>query len=556
MNKQSEPLAESGAVSLTDSQWSEARRRAAIIGPLAASDSVSEWAAEEAGRRLGLTGRTVYALLRTWRKSGGSVPLLAPATHSGGRGKQRLEPAKAAIVTEAIERFYLTAQKPRLSAVVKEIRRHCRLAGMKAPAANTVKARIADIRADRVVCKREGCEAARRLKPAAGVTPAALRPLDVIQMDHTEMDIVVVDPATRLEIGRPFLTIAIDQFSRCILGICVTLEPPSATSVGLCLTHAVMDKEPWLKRIGADCRWPMRGKPRKIYVDNGADFHSEALTKGCEVHGITLDYRPVGQPHYGGIVERVIGTAMQMIHELPGTTFSNVKDRGTYDAEGKAALTLHELEKWLTLAICGPYHNTVHGTLLEPPLAKWHSGVAAFGEPPAIGNTAAFLIDFLPVVYRTIQRRGFVIDGISYYASSLSPWIAERDRCGKFLIRYDPRDLSHIWVLDAKRNLYLEVPYRTLSNPPITRWERRAAMKRLREEGRSKVDEAAIFKAIEQMRTIADGAVRQSRAARRNHVRRAHLRPPAATAIPPFKAESSSGNPEAARPFGDIEEWC
>ena len=74
MDKQSEPQAESGAVSLTDSQWSEARRRAAIIGPLAASDSVSEWAAEEAGRRLGLTGRTVYALLRTWRKSGGNVP--------------------------------------------------------------------------------------------------------------------------------------------------------------------------------------------------------------------------------------------------------------------------------------------------------------------------------------------------------------------------------------------------------------------------------------------------------------------------------------------------
>ncbi|MBW6299849.1 hypothetical protein KZ875_31930, partial [Pseudomonas aeruginosa] len=42
--------------------------------------------------------------------------------------------------------------------------------------------------------------------------------------------------------------------------------------------------------------------------------------------------RPLGQPHYGGIVERIIGTAMQMIHdELPGTTFSNPDQRGDYD---------------------------------------------------------------------------------------------------------------------------------------------------------------------------------------------------------------------------------
>jgi putative transposase len=37
-----------------------------------------------------------------------------------------------------------------------------------------------------------------------------------------------------------------------------------------------------------------------------------------------LSYRPPGQPHFGGIVERLIGTMMRMVHdEVPGTTFSN-----------------------------------------------------------------------------------------------------------------------------------------------------------------------------------------------------------------------------------------
>jgi putative transposase len=390
------------------------------------------------------------------------------------------------------------------------------------------------------------------LTPAAGSTPEARAPLDVVQMDHTTIDAIVVDPVSRLPIGRPFLTIAIDEFSRCIVGLCVTLEAPSATSVGLCLTHVAMEKAPWLERIGANCAWPMCGKPKRLFVDNGADFHSEALHRGCEVHGIRLDFRP--RPHYGGIVERVIGTTMQLIHELPGTTFSNPKDRGEYDSDARSALTLTELEKWVAFAICGPYHQEVHGTLVQPPNAKWQSGIAEFGAPATVHSAQAFLVDFLPVLHRRIQRHGFVIDRIGYYARSLTPWIAARDHCGKFLIRSDPRDLSRIWVLDPKREVYLEVPYRTLSRPPITAWEHRAATKRLREEGRAQIDEGAIFKSIEQMRAITDDAVRRTRTARRNRVRRSHLRT-APGDIPVLTIDSNVDRADAAKPFDDIEEW-
>lgn len=60
----------------------------------------------------------------------------------------------------------------------------------------------------------------------------------------------------------------------------------------------------------------MTGKPLLLYIDNGAEFKSEALRRGCEQHGISLDYRPIGKTHYGGIIERVIGTLMQKIHAL------------------------------------------------------------------------------------------------------------------------------------------------------------------------------------------------------------------------------------------------
>ena len=79
----------------------------------------------------------------------------------------------------------------------------------------------------------------------------------------------------------------------------------------------------------------MSGKPRELYVDTAAEFKSEALRRGCEQHAIGLRCRPPGQPHYGGIIERVLGTMMQTVHELPGTTFANTRERGGYESDAR-----------------------------------------------------------------------------------------------------------------------------------------------------------------------------------------------------------------------------
>lgn len=108
----------------------------------------------------------------------------------------------------------------------------------------------------------------------------------------------------------------------------VTLEAPSATSVGLCLAHVVTEKQPWLDCLEIKVAWPMTGKAEKLHPDNASEFKGEALRRGCEQYGISLTYRPVGQPHFGGVVERVIGTMMRMVHQLPGTTFADSGSEG------------------------------------------------------------------------------------------------------------------------------------------------------------------------------------------------------------------------------------
>ena len=535
MTSDTPPIAAQGVATLPDEAWAQARHRTEIIGPLAALEVVGHEAADEAAQALGLSRRQVYVLIRRARQGTGLVTDLTPGRSGGGKGKGRLPEPVERIIRELLQKRFLTKQKRSLAAFHREVAQACKTQKLPVPARNTVAQRIAGLHPAKIARSRGGQDAARPLQGAGGIPPEVTMPLEQVQIDHTVIDLIVVDERDRQPIGRPYLTLAIDVFTRCVLGMVVTLEAPSAVSVGLCLAHAACDKRPWLEGLNVEMDWPMSGKPRLLYLDNAAEFKSEALRRGCEQHGIRLDYRPPGQPHYGGIVERIIGTAMQMIHdELPGTTFSNPGQRGEYDSEKMATLTLRELERWLALAV-GTYHGSVHNGLLQPPAARWAEAVERVGVPAVVTRPTAFLVDFLPVIRRTLTRTGFVIDHIHYYADALKPWIARRERLPAFLIRRDPRDISRIWVLEPEGQHYLEIHYRTLSHPAVTLWEQRQALAKLRQLGREQVDESALFRMIGQMREIVTTAQKATRKARRDADRRQHLKTsePPAKPIPP-----------------------
>ena len=559
MTSDTPPIAAQGVATLPDEAWAQARHRTEIIGPLAALEVVGHEAADEAAQALGLSRRQVYVLIRRARQGTGLVTDLTPGRSGGGKGKGRLPEPVERIIRELLQKRFLTKQKRSLAAFHREVAQACKTQKLPVPARNTVAQRIAGLHPAKIARSRGGQDAARPLQGAGGIPPEVTMPLEQVQIDHTVIDLIVVDERDRQPIGRPYLTLAIDVFTRCVLGMVVTLEAPSAVSVGLCLAHAACDKRPWLEGLNVKMEWPMSGKPRLLYLDNAAEFKSEALRRGCEQHGIRLDYRPLGQPHYGGIVERIIGTAMQMIHdELPGTTFSNPGQRGEYDSEKMATLTLRELERWLALAV-GTYHGSVHNGLLQPPAARWAEAVERVGVPAVVTRPTAFLVDFLPVIRRTLTRTGFVIDHIHYYADALKPWIARRERLPAFLIRRDPRDISRIWVLEPEGQHYLEIHYRTLSHPAVTLWEQRQALAKLRQLGREQVDESALFRMIGQMREIVTTAQKATRKARRDADRRQHLKTsePPAKPIPPDvdMADPQADNLPPAKPFDQIEEW-
>nr|QJS06005.1 transposase [Cryobacterium sp.]QJS06285.1 transposase [Cryobacterium sp.] len=565
MDAESVRIAESGTLAMPDVLWDRTKLVSAAIAPLAAQAIVGRAAVDAAAASLGVSRRQVYVLIKRQRDGSGLLTDLAPGRSSGGKGASRLGDEVEDLVRAMVRKQFLTRQKRTVAAVHRDIAGACRARGLPAPSRSSVERRIRTLNPVEVGRRRGGPDAVRSLQSAGGEVPVIGTILEQVQIDHTVIDLIVVDERERKPIGRPYLTAAIDVCSRSLVGMVVTLEAPSAVSVGLCLAHAGTDKRPWLESLGVEAQWPMSGKPRQLYLDNASEFKSEALRRGCEQHGIELAYRPPGRPHYGGIVERVIGTAMQQVHELPGTTFSNPVERGRYDSDRMAMLTLHELEKWLTLAVAN-YHGSIHRTLGQTPAGRWAEGVEAMGVPAVASNPTAFLVDFLPVVRRTLTRTGFVIDHVHYFSNALKPWISRRDTLDPFLIRRDPRDISRIWVLEPDGLLYMEVPYRTMENPAVSLWEQKHALARLHDRGIAQVDEAVVFRMIEQMREIASTASKTTKRMRRDAERRNttiaaaknRAQRPGAVLPPESSDDREPGMEPTTAPvarFDQIEQW-
>jgi putative transposase len=183
---------------------------------------------------------------------------LLPGRSSGGRGGGRLPDEVETIVREVLRSRYLTRQRRSVAAVCREIARQCRMRGLRVPSRGTASRRIEMLDPVKATSARKGADAARTRRSAGGVPPEVTGLLEQVQIDHTPVDVIVVDERHRLPIGRPYVTAAICVCSRCVVGLVVTLEAPSATSVGLCLAHMATDKRAWLERFGVDAVWPMR----------------------------------------------------------------------------------------------------------------------------------------------------------------------------------------------------------------------------------------------------------------------------------------------------------
>lgn len=282
--------------------WTTAELWFSRICPLLSgrrTDEMVRAVAQEAG----VHRTTVYRKLARYEQTS-RVSDLTPTKPTGGKGQSRLTPEAEAIVDSLLKEFYLNRQKRSIKRTTDEIGRSFIQAGLRPPRDNTIRKRVLAISEKERDEGRLGAKAVSKKHDAfPGHFPGADWPLAVVGIDHTKFDIMLVDDIHRLCIGRPWVTLAIDVFSRMVVGIYISFEPPNSMSVGLCIAHAILPKEQWLARLDLSTSWPCWGVMQRIHADNGREFRGNMLQRACKEYSINLDWRPVKTPHYGAHIE-------------------------------------------------------------------------------------------------------------------------------------------------------------------------------------------------------------------------------------------------------------
>jgi putative transposase len=492
----------------TRTEWKQARRRERVLNRCISGDGNASARVQFACKALGLSRRSIYRLLATYRAAAQTSTLIQKHCGTPPAGR-RLTAAREAIAMRCIEQRFLSRPRATVSFVTEEVERQCRAAGLKPVSRKAIDLRIASLDPRLVTSRRHGSKAARTAFGPVGGHYDVSAPLEVMQIDHTRVDAIVVSEVTRKPLGRPWITLAIDVASRIVMGMFISFDAPSITSVCLSLTHACLPKNRWLAERNIDVEWNQWGIPSALHMDNAREFRSQSVRRGCDEYGIKKIFRPIARPHFGGHIERLIGTLMGRVHLLPGTTSSSIAARGSDDPKHSATMTIAELESWIALEIAGRYHRKTHRSLGVSPLAAWEAAVGKGLYPSLPSDARSFMVNFLPLATRILQKDGIHIFNIRYWSERLPLLAKPHD---SVIVRYDPRNLSRVFVLGYDKQ-YHEVPYGDVRHPPISIWDHRAAAAHLRAHQR-KVDELGIFSAHLQQLTIESEARSATRLAR------------------------------------------
>lgn len=320
---------------------------------------------------------------------------------------------------------------------------------LKAPSLRTVYRMLLRIDAfDRTVL-REGKIAAEKKFAIvkAGVKTSQI--LERVEIDHTPLDLFVIDERSKLPLGKPTLTVVIDHYSRMLLGFHLSFGNPSTAAVMGALRHAILPKAALhnvIPELAPKHDWVCYGRPDVMVVDNGMEFHGNDLDSVAYDLGIRIQFCPKHQPRFKGVVERYLGTCNRFLaHQLPGTSLSRWHLRGDYDPLKHAVLTLSEFHQLFQKWVLDVYAQTVHRGTRETPWARWHQGLQR--REPELPESADALQQRIGLVEeRTLRADGILLHGIQYSGDTLGPMLRTFGPGTKVRVLYNPEDLGEIKV--------------------------------------------------------------------------------------------------------------
>lgn len=451
-----------------------------------------------------------YAYRRLYQEAGGDRARLAAALRRTTHGKTRLAANAQHFIDTLIRRFYRTNPPLRAQTVYAiarqlwEHNRHCWLDVQHPQAGDADGAalveRLLDARQDIAPLLSDPVQA-RRLapialpsrswfygyvrwfsaQPGAGTevyvarhgqaawdanfllfdrfAQTATLPLQYVVADHYRLDVLHVDDEFREVVGRLWLTVLIDAFSRAVLGLSLAYEAPCIESIQGALRHAIWPKTTAdLAELGIDLPWACYGIPQRLSLDNAWAHQSHsledlarALAAGGRYTAMELLFRPPYQARYGGLVERLFGNLAGQVRErLPGAILQPAQ-RHWHNASHGACLLYRDVHR-LVHQMVADYLHTPHRELGgQTPHERWVAGLTLMAPvpPPLTPHLERCFWRLYPVPRRATPA-GLALFGLHFWDAGLAG-LRSPDRCGRprhFHLRYDPADISRVAVFE------------------------------------------------------------------------------------------------------------
>lgn len=344
--------------------------------------------------------------------------------------------------------------------------------------------------------------------------------MHIVEIDHQLLDVMAVDEDG--VVGRPTLTLGLDLFGRMPWGFELSFNHPSSLKVKRLIEHGIQPKQ-CKQQYGTQNEWEVYGNAAIYQVDNGSDFASNECIRVMEdVLKAEVRFCPPGKPKYKGALERMFKTInTKLIHCTRGTTKSNFEEKGSYDSEKEACLTLEELKKILVQYLVDIYPFEEHtglplGDII--PLTKYRSGLEVSGPPNVCDQNELKQVIFglYPVERRQVTRGGIQVENIAYNSPALQPYVNDGR---KHSVKLDPEDVSHCFFYDTTNSKWIEILannyyFEMLQGKNIVYWKKmQKKMKEIAEKKAMAVtDRRVMLEAWEEIeRTINEASDKKSR---------------------------------------------
>lgn len=410
------------------------------------------------------SNQTIVKWYNRYVESGKKIDFLAPSFKKSGNRKSRYPEAIESHIEDSIK--LIKDDKPgavsfaysHLCNLVYNYNKEITENKIKPPSLQAFSKRYKKLSPHEKEINKFGTFAAGKKFKHIGTIIETTRALERVEIDHTKLDLFLIDTETNETLGRPWVTTLCDVHTRSLIGFYLGFTPPSYASVARAIKHAILPKDYVKKKYtNVKTAWICHGKPELIVSDNGKEFDSNDLKLALNELLINFGKNPVATPYLKPIVERYFGALnTQLLRRAPGHTLAANIGNMNYDPAKHAVLDMDTFLNIFHIWICDIYQVKSDARKTRVPNMTWEKSLEEYEQRPVDYDPEVLDLVFCLTKEGKLTREGIIFRYLTYCNNATAELVGKYGS-HQVIYKVDPDYLGHIYVLNKSEGKFFRV---------------------------------------------------------------------------------------------------